>query len=140
MSPYNTTGDSRIFCDDSGSVCRFDFRRRTVYVYDGNGNVISSYESTRDDLEAQGFFKKYEHERTEISLPEGIDYVFEDRLIVDSEITVTQNGETASFTVEPWFGHVLWCTGVLFFAAFMVYGAYDLICVIIKQQIENTRD
>ena len=131
---FSSTGDNRIFCDANGSICRYDVRKRTVWVYDEQGIESNSYKASHKELINNGTIDKYKQKSIEISGTNDVKYVLQKNIFADSTISVSRGGETNTrFVVESWESHVIWYIIIIALILIMLYGVYNLVCFIFHQ-------
>lgn len=91
---FGKMGNSRIFCNSEGNLCRYSVRGDIVFVYGDDGNIIETYKETSKELIDTGILESYNHSKT-ASVGETI-YRLENHLIAPSRVTIGQR----SFVVE----------------------------------------
>lgn len=131
---FSSTGDSRIFCDATGSICRFDVKERTVWVYDEQGIEINRYKASHAELIDNQTLDKNKQKSIEIDGMDHMEYVLQKNIFADSTMHVLRNGETITrFVVESWESHVIWYIIVIAVILLMFYGVYNLACFLLHK-------
>ncbi len=112
---FSSSGDSALFIDKDGNLCRYDLQTRTTHRYDETGRELGS----AWDPDHHAALKQV---RTGSKT-----YTLKDNLMLPSTVSVESGDETHTIRVENGFGKLVFSLLCVIFVGGLVLACYHLL-------------
>ena len=128
---FPSHGLSYLLINEEGNLCRYDLRKRLLFVYDSDGSLLSE-----EALPYENFEIIRDTKFNDSVTANGVEYLFQNRLVLNSSVAVinTQK-QTANVVVETLWGHAVLNGTIVAFLAGIAYSVYQFSCHFIKEKV-----